>query len=264
MSNKPEPNVIYIHHTNNWGDAIAPQLASLISGKESNPFHYYTQDNGTTTYALVGSIIELLADSKIEVCGAGFISANGRLRVNVNKIHSVRGPLTRELLLKQGHECPEVYGDPALLYPKYYNPKVEKKYKLGIIPHYIDFDNPVIKKFANHKDIKIINICKGKEDLKSNKFVDEVLECENVVSSSLHGIILADAYKIPTGWVKLSNKVIGDGFKFRDYFHSVKKTDMNPLIFDNQTSYEDLLNKINHEEIDIDLDLLLNSIPFKA
>ncbi|WP_410503913.1 hypothetical protein [Flavobacterium sp. XN-5] len=32
-----------------------------------------------------------------------------------------------------------MYGDPALLLPRYFNSKVEKKYKYGLVPHYNDY-----------------------------------------------------------------------------------------------------------------------------
>ena len=74
------------------------------------------------------------------IWGTGCID-KGMIGEKPSKVYAVRGPLTREELLKKGIECPEVYGDPALLYPMIYNPKVEKKYKWGIIPHYIEFES---------------------------------------------------------------------------------------------------------------------------
>ena len=50
--------------------------------------------------------------------------------------------------------------------------------------------------------------------------IDEITSCMRIVSSSLHGIIVAHAYGIPALWVQ-NNYVDTDGFKFYDYFSSV-------------------------------------------
>lgn len=243
----------------NWGDAVGPILAEIISGERVNSVNGSMKTNG---YAFVGSILNWVNGDNIEVCGVGFSKDGLKINCGIKKIHSTRGPLTKRRLDELGIPSPEIYGDPVLLYPKYYSPNIEKKYKLGVIPHYVDKNNPVLNKFKGRDDVKIINIMRSDKDMKNHSFINEVLECENIISSSLHGIILADAYNIPTGWVELSDNVIGEGFKFRDYFLSVKKTDLTPLQFNNNTTYENLLNKINNEKIDIDLDLLLRSIPF--
>jgi len=152
------------------------------------------------------------------VWGTGCIDSR-RIGGSPKKIYSVRGTITRGELLNRGISCPEIYGDPALLYPMIYNPKIEKKYKWGIIPHYIEFESErdiQILRNLEQQGFKIIDICAGKD-----KFIDELLEVENVVSSSLHGLIAADAYGIPNARVNISNKLIGGHFKFKDYCMSM-------------------------------------------
>ena len=51
--------------------------------------------------------------------------------------------------------------------------------------------------------------------------MQQVNKYDSIISSSLHGIIVAHSYGIPAGWWKPSNKVTGDGSKFEDYAQSV-------------------------------------------
>ena len=131
------------------------------------------------------------------------------------KILSVRGPLTRNRLLKGGCECPESYGDIGLILPFFYNPSIEKKFELGIIPHYVDYEK-INNLYKDTDKIKIINITQPVE-----KVIDDILMCEKTISSSLHGIIASHAYNIKCMWVEISNLVAGNGFKFRDYYGSL-------------------------------------------
>jgi pyruvyltransferase len=132
---------------------------------------------------------------------------------------AVRGPMTRACILENnpGLNVPEIYGDPALLLPFIYIPeKIEKKYKIGIIPHYAD------KKFMEDHQSGIdrfegnnivIDIQGGWKDV-----IEKVLQCEIIMSSSLHGIIVAEAYGIPAIWAQWTKNIIGGQWKFQDYF----------------------------------------------
>ena len=139
------------------------------------------------------------------------------------KIISVRGPKSRQKLLSMGLDCPENYGDPLILFPSIYTPKtLTIKNKIGIIPHYVDFDNKNVKTLIKNLekqnfDVKKINILVG-EDYK--KFIDEINECETIISSSLHGVIMSLVYK-KTIQINFSNKVIGKNFKFDDFYESI-------------------------------------------
>lgn len=119
-------------------------------------------------------------------------------------IRCVRGPETRRTLLQNGYSCPEVYGDPAVLMPLIYPPRqAEKKYPYLVIPHY---SCPVNAQHILHPITA---------DWK--EFIDELLKAELVISSSLHGIILAESYGIPA---ILLNDHDMHLFKYRDYYHS--------------------------------------------
>jgi pyruvyltransferase len=241
----------------NFGDALNPIIAKFISNKEIN--HIPLKDSSKTfRYYMIGSILQFIYSDNTIIWGSGFMGEASEMNVKPKKISAVRGKLTREKLIKKGYECPEIYGDPALLYPIFYNPKIEKKYKIGIMPHYVDNDNAWINSFKNDKNIIIINTL---DDV--NKIIDNILSCDCIISSSLHGIIAADAYNIPSLWVEFSDKIGGNGFKFRDYFTSVDRYDKSPIKIDINTKLSDIMNKFYDYKIDIDLEKLYNSCPFK-
>lgn len=247
-------------HKPNWGDLLNDSLYKEIT-KSSGVWVDFTCDD--SYYMSIGSVLEKATPRSI-VWGSGFMyedSAVGTRPLDSSfNIKAVRGPLSRKKLLQQCIQCPEVYGDPALLYPRFYNPSIQKKYKYGIVPHYVDWDNEIIEKFKNREDegIKVINILN--ENV--NQFVDEVLECEIILSSSLHGIICGDAYGIPSYWIEVSDNVLGNGFKFRDYFASVKRSDVKPYINKSDHIYDLSDLKLPKYEIDLDLDLLMAACPY--
>ena len=83
------------------------------------------------------------------------------------------------------------------------------------------------------------------------------------MSSSLHGLIISDAYSIPNIWIKFSDDVIGDGFKFRDYYASVNKNITDPIIIDSAKSIEKVYEfKSNWQPITFDYNKLIVSCPF--
>jgi len=255
LFDKSSLKVFWWDESHNFGDALNPLLINMLSGKKVSIIDpiFYRHEN----YLVIGSI--LAAANKYSVIwGAGFIREESKCKEKPLKVCAVRGPLTRQKLLNSGINCPEVYGDPALLLPLIYAPKIKKQFKLGIIPHIHDKSAEWLQK-VKKVNIKVIDI----QNPDPMKFIDELLSCEQIASSSLHGLIVADAYKIPSIWLEFSDKVEGKGFKFRDYFLSVNRSDTKPLVVNHQTTLNDILNKFVSYEINIDLLKLLDSCPFE-
>jgi pyruvyltransferase len=189
-----------------------------------------------------GSILRNSRNNSI-IWGTGFMFGNEKI-INPKKILSVRGPLTRNRLLKLGINCPENYGDIGLILPYFYYPKVEKKYKLGIIPHYIDKKrfNEIYKE--NDKNVKIIDVTEPIQNV-----IEDILRCEMTISSSLHGIIVSHAYNVKSMWIKLTDKIGGGFFKYRDYYGSLKLDNYNkmlPYIYNKQISTNETIKLINN------------------
>jgi pyruvyltransferase len=248
-------------NTKNWGDLVPYKIIKELFNSDLNEDEVFNVKNPNKPYKIytTGSVMLFTKPNSL-VWGTGCID-EGMIGQTPEKVYAVRGPLTRQELLKKGIECPEVYGDPALLYPSIYNPKIEKKYKWGIIPHYIEFesarDREVLKNLEN-QGVKIIDICSGEQE-----FINELLEVENIISSSLHGLIIADAYGVPNAKVNISNKLIGGNFKFKDYYMSVNREIDYGLQLTKDTKLEDIEKLHFNTKIDIDLDKLISSSPWE-
>jgi hypothetical protein len=200
-----------------------------------------------------------------EVWGAGIAFKNDTIP-KTHKILAVRGFLTaKKLKNRQKYKFGGVVGDPALLMPHYYKPNIAKTHKLGIIPHYIDAGlvcNKLNQNWMRKNNSKVIDICLAPE-----QFIDELLSCETVISSSLHGIILAHAYGIPVKWVKFSNNIGGDDFKFHDHYSVTTEKNIQFLDFRESIDHTLLAKFISSKPsptgLKIDPLKLLEVCPFK-
>lgn len=246
----------------NWGDYINLILAELISGRKALPYKYASAKQ---SIAMVGSILPWAIEPDTIVWGSGCLNSRDELWNHIQKpkqVLAVRGPLTRKVLMDHGIYCPEIYGDPALLFPRYYQPKVEKQYKYGVILHAsTSLTGSIVSHFHTLLGDSVLFIDPIMFN-KWNEFIDKILSCEYILSSSLHGIIIADAYKIPNLWISLTNNEHPDNnFKFKDYYLSIGKTIDTPLLV------TDIQLSQIHNELDnwsamrIDLDKLLSVCP---
>lgn len=223
----------------NWGDDINWYFLKEIFQKKIVIYNecllarYFYKN-----YLFIGSTLSICSNSKTIVCGAGFLNNQLPKDFRVDNICAVRGPLSRQLLIDNGFKCPDVYGDPAMLLKYYYKPKTCKKYLLGIIPHYADLETA--NNYLNCHSIKMISP-RGYQHW--HEFIDDINSCECVVSSSLHGLIIAESYGVPSRWVKFDNGENLDYFKFRDFYYSINKMIDRPYVINDSTTKEMLISE---------------------
>lgn len=243
---------LYWYHSSNFGDCLAPYLFEKISG--AKPI-YTDPISGDPHYAIVGSLLEHV-NEHTEVWGCGFVSDQGPVP-RPAKIHAVRGALTFQRYSDYMIDCPTVTGDPALLLPQFYQPLTEKKYRVGIIPHVADL-KAVLYRYANiYPDYVIIDLSEPVE-----KVIDQINSCECTISSSLHGLVVSHAYGIPSRWVEFSDQVIGKGFKFLDYFTTVR-TEETPIDLREHKNLWNIQTHTHAGEVTVNLQKLIDSCPFK-
>ena len=197
----------------NFGD----ELSKFITQKLINNDKYKLVYNRKSEFNLlcIGSYLHE-AQENYYIFGSGVRTAENiekGHKYKKLKVYAVRGPLTRDWLKKKGINVPEIYGDPALLLPKYFKPTILKnlKNKIGLVPHKSNF-----LKYLNINDDRFFLI--NPTD-KWENVINQICSCRSIISSSLHGLICADAYNIPNLWIEEYPLQEGD-FKFKDYFKS--------------------------------------------
>lgn len=214
----------------NFGDDLNRTFLAELTGKEIVPYSYSVASRcfSRTHYLCIGSILHRYSRPGAVVWGSGMKSpAILRKKRKQIRVCAVRGPLTRAQLLESGIDCPPVYGDPAILMPLLYHPAVpEKQYRIGLIPHLHDLHYPVVSYYAEQPGVHLFDLRKYPQ---WRQFVDELLSCEMILSSSLHGCILADAYGIPNLQVKFVADMEQENFKFEDYHLSCRASIPVPL-----------------------------------
>ena len=158
----------------------------------------------------IGSVLHNARDGDT-VWGSGI---NAKIPEHMHRfraldVRAVRGPLTRDWLVGRGLRVPEVYGDPALLMPVLFPRDLVGAVAARdflVVPHF----NEPVSRYAAWQDRLLL------PDTRPLAFVRALLGARMVVSSSLHGVILAEAYGIPAVYLDAGN---GESrFKYDDYY----------------------------------------------
>lgn len=186
---------------------------------------------------------------KTIVWGSGFIKERRPVTSTHLDVRLVRGPKTSSLIKRSNIP----FGDPGLLAADIVPKSIEKKYSLGIIPHFVDAKSSMVSHLQN--SIKHSTIISVEEDPKT--VLRKISECDFILSSSLHGLIVADSYGIPNLRLRLSDNIIGGDFKFLDYARSIDRPNVMPInlqkitngiqldvLFENDQTYQDNIHEI--------------------
>lgn len=205
----------------NLGDSVSAVLVEGLSGRAVRPAE--KRDRGKLIAC--GSTIHR-ARRGDRIWGTGTLHSEQVPASRTVEISAVRGPETREILTSAGFDCPEVYGDPALLLPEVLPRQraAAPRYRVGVVPHYqdkgrISSDDPAVA---------TLDIQGSLDD-----FLHRLLDCERIVSSSLHGVIFAEAYQIPAHELRLGDEVRGAAHKFTDYYRGTGRERPQPLLEEN-------------------------------
>ena len=232
----------------NLGDYLSKVVVSHFIPKGQN--NGRNIESSVTLYA-IGSILGFRTQNAV-VWGSGILENNRStlfsLHLSKLDVRAVRGTKTYEILRKIGKDIPKIFGDPAILMPLIYSPtKKHKKYVASIILNHAnrDFEIP-------ESDINIIEVMTS--DYKN--FINQIVQSNLVISSSLHGIILAEAYGIPAILLLHENQSM---LKFEDYYYSTGRYD---IVVAHSVSDALIMQPMRLPDLTPLQDDLINSFPY--
>lgn len=211
----------------NFGDWLSPLLCEYLSGRPV----VLTQPNACDLVA-VGSILQRVKNRwfnrTVDIWGTGLIEDTPSIRSR-HRYHALRGYRTDACL---SHNSRPVYGDPGLLADLLVDDLPStRQYTVGLVPHYTDQDDPQVRDFlVRNPHAVLLDIFS-----ETREFIRKVASCEVILSSSLHGLVTADAVGRPNAWIRLSDRVKGNDFKFHDYYSAFGLT-AQPFPLTNQTT----------------------------
>lgn len=221
---------------NNFGD----ELSRIIVERAGNR-NVIQSSLEECDLVAIGSVLNRFSQPKIlsardkvlNIWGSGFmrpIPMSTQLDVN---ILALRGPISGELAAQE--QC--CFGDPGLLSSRFIDTGTEKKNRWGIVPHFTERKSPFFKDLCDRiSDCIIVDVTNP--DVET--VIRQIASCDLIVSTGLHGLIVADSFGIPNVWAQFGEIDQGRELKFKDYFASVERPIPSKYHLTGNTSEEDL------------------------
>lgn len=205
----------------NLGDALSPVIVSALSGL---PIVHQRFDSPSERLASVGTIGHGLKNGSVHLWGTGIdgkrhpyhrhLTYYERPENTEFTIHALRGPFSASVFEKQGIPVSDVYGDPVMLLPGIMAPATEKTHELGIVVHISELrelkDGADVRgdlgRYYIPEDlrgsVKIITTLTDANLAALEDRVREMTACKRILSTSLHGLVIAETYGIPCAYFR--------------------------------------------------------------
>ena len=208
----------------NFGDYLSPKIVEMLSGKKVTFAPPETAD-----MIAIGSILSrerkakrFLLKRRLHIWGSGTDSVHRQFSGR-HYYHAVRGFKTLDQI-KNLNSLPAL-GDPGLLANLWWGERRRptKKFRIGLVPHFIDHGDIRIRELLSMYDMHFINVLDPVDVV-----INEILQCDFILSSSMHGLIVADSFGIPNRRIVFSDGIISD-LKFVDYYSVFHISEPSPL-----------------------------------
>ena len=213
------------------------------------------------------------ASPAMKVWGSGFLTDPMQIENTFLRkldVYALRGKRSKERLenITRVHLRDIALADPGILAAKLIK-KQEKRYCFGIIPHHTETYLPIFQEISKLQNCIVIDVHNDVLEI-----LKQIAQCEMIVSSALHGLIVADSFGIPNiRLVATDTMRIAQNFKFFDYYsaydieeHSALNIHTLFTYLSNPKSLKDIISNTYHikpEMIKNKQRQLLDCCPFK-
>jgi len=243
----------------NFGDSLNPILMHLLTGL---PINHSNFNEDVPRLAAIGTILQDFTRGDLDVWGTGLdvtktsaastLKCFNPLQTSVNyKIHAVRGAVTDSVLKSFGLQTNSVYGDPAILLKKMLGTFVgdKKNGKIGVVCHLSELERyddsaaakeNILRYRFESDDIKLISTIVKPEPMAILEKIKEIASCSYILSTSLHGLIVADIFGTPCAYLSSAAREHGHysiydyrslvDHRFRDYYSGMQRASL-PVFF---------------------------------
>ena len=203
----------------NFGDALSPLVVAHVSGRQVQ----HAGPKGAELWA-IGSLLHVARQNREAfrrrptIWGTGQLGHVPRDVTEHVDIALLRGPVGASLL---GVEATR-FADPGLLADEVCGPAPEREDKIGLVPHHTTLDDPLLQAVLQEEPrLSLIDV---RDECAS--VCRQIASCAHIIASSLHGLIVADAYGVPNTWLHPGAQA---HFKYYDYAASVQRSLPQPL-----------------------------------
>ncbi len=225
---------LFYFDRHNFGDLLSKAVVEFMSGDAVT-----WADPADADLCAIGSIFGLVqkrlaqrqrpVDRKLVVWGSGCMKPEPREILRGMTVVAVRGPITATLM---GLSSDIPMGDPGLFAADLLHVLPDRDDAIGLILHHGLMEDPRVHNLLSRKsEIRLIDV----RTMDAVSVVRQIASCKSIVSSSLHGMIVADSLGIPNVWLDPTGNHQCPELKFHDYAASVGRTLTRPLSLDDIT-----------------------------
>ena len=190
----------------NVGDLLTPFILEKLTGR---PVELSTT---SPKWLVSGSVLDRALPGDI-LCGVGSFRKPVTITGTQVRTLLVRGPYTAEQLTVRSERV--LCGDAGLLLPGVYAPSAPQlTHDVGIVAHYVD--EAYAATISLPKGVRLIAV-----SLPVKAFIAAVRSCARILASSLHGLVVAEAYGVPavrTVFPNTRDQVLDYDYKHADYY----------------------------------------------